>query len=186
MKVEPLKFPEVLLIYPKVFEDERGTFSEVFNKSISDITDASFVQDNLSYSNKHSLRGLHYQYGDPCGKLIKVIHGRVLDCVVDIRKNSPTYGDHILIDLIASKGQSLWIPPGFAHGFLSLEMGTAFYYKTTAYYDSEKSMSIDPLDEDLGIKWAYKSANFGTWKLNISQQDLNAPSFKQYSKHPHF
>lgn len=175
MKVKSLKFPEVLLIYSKVFTDERGTFSEVFNKSISDITDASFVQDNISKSSKHTLRGLHYDTKMSTGKLVRVIHGNILDCILDIRPNSRTYGEHTLVPMRPSLNQSLWIPPGFAHGFLSLEQESVVYYKTTTYYDPDCDGKINALDPALSIEWRSPHHNSTTWPLTQSPSDAEAP-----------
>jgi dTDP-4-dehydrorhamnose 3,5-epimerase len=151
------EFPEGLIsIYPAVFGDDRGFFLESFNqaKYASIIPDLDFVQDNLSKSKKGVLRGLHFQ-APPFdqGKLVQVITGSVLDVAVDIRKNAPSYGKHFKIILNSTERNQLWIPPGFAHGFVSLEDGTIFSYKCTNSYSKEHEGCILWNDLDLGIDW---------------------------------
>ena len=151
------EFPEGLIsIYPAVFGDDRGFFLESFNqaKYASIIPDLDFVQDNLSKSKKGVLRGLHFQ-APPFdqGKLVQVITGSVLDVAVDIRKNAPSYGKHFKIILNSTERNQLWIPPGFAHGFVSLEDDTIFSYKCTNSYSKEHEGCILWNDLDLGIDW---------------------------------
>ena len=151
------EFPEGLIsIYPAVFGDDRGFFLESFNqaKYASIIPDLDFVQDNLSKSNKGVLRGLHFQ-APPFdqGKLVQVITGSVLDVAVDIRKNAPSYGKHFKIILNSTERNQLWIPPGFAHGFVSLEDDTIFSYKCTNSYSKEHEGCVLWNDLDLGIDW---------------------------------
>ena len=151
------EFPEGLIsIYPAVFVDDRGFFLESFNqaKYASIIPDLDFVQDNLSKSKKGVLRGLHFQ-APPFdqGKLVQVITGSVLDVAVDIRKNAPSYGKHFKIILNSTERNQLWIPPGFAHGFVSLEDDTIFSYKCTNSYSKEHEGCVLWNDLDLGIDW---------------------------------
>ncbi len=151
------EFPEGLIsIYPAVFGDDRGFFLESFNqaKYASIIPDLDFVQDNLSKSKKGVLRGLHFQ-APPFdqGKLVQVITGSVLDVAVDIRKNAPSYGKHFKIILNSIERNQLWIPPGFAHGFVSLEDDTIFSYKCTNSYSKEHEGCVLWNDLDLGIDW---------------------------------
>ena len=157
MKVTPLAIPAVLLIEPKVFGDDRGFFYESFNqKAFNEATglEVSFVQDNHSKSEKNVLRGLHYQLPPRAqGKLVRVIAGEVFDAVVDIRRDSPTYGRWVGEVLSAENKRQMWIPPGFAHGFLVLSDTAEFLYKTTDYYTPELERSILWNDEALAIAW---------------------------------
>ena len=157
MHVTKLAIDGLLLIDPRVFSDERGYFLETFNESkykeiIGD--EYSFVQDNLSCSGKGVLRGLHFQ-DEPYaqGKLVQVIKGRVLDVAVDIRRGSTTYGQYVSVELSDENHLQFWIPPGFAHGFLSLEENTLFSYKCTSYYSPENERTILWNDETIGIEW---------------------------------
>lgn len=168
------------LLTPNVFEDERGYFLESFNeKSFSKETGVfiNFVQDNQSKSNKGVLRGLHFQQGDFAqSKLVRVVKGRVLDICIDIRKNSPTFGKHISIILDDVKHQQLFIPKGFAHGFLVLEDNTIFSYKCDNFYYKDKEAGILFNDPDLNINW-----NYSLDKLIISEKDLKLPLLKDLS-----
>ena len=158
MKVTPTKIPDVLLIEPKVFGDDRGFFYESFNKKrfeeATGIT-AEFVQDNHSKSSKGVLRGLHYQLKLAQGKLVRVISGEVLDVAVDIRKSSGTFGQWVSVVLSADNKQQLWIPPGFAHGFIVLSDSAEFLYKTTDYYAPDHERCIRWNDPELSIDWRY-------------------------------
>ena len=156
MKVTPLAIPEVLLIEPKVFGDSRGFFFESFNqKAFNEATglDVTFVQDNHSRSAKGVLRGLHYQVDKPQGKLVRVTRGAVFDVAVDIRPASPTFGKWVGVELNEDKHQQLWIPPGFAHGFLVLSDVADFLYKTTDYYAPALESCILWNDASLNISW---------------------------------
>ena len=158
MKVAPTKIPDVLVIEPKVFGDDRGFFYESFNKKrfeeATGIT-AEFVQDNHSKSSKGVLRGLHYQLKQAQGKLVRVISGEVLDVAVDIRKSSGTFGQWVSVVLSADNKQQLWIPPGFAHGFIVLSDSAEFLYKTTDYYAPDHERCIRWNDPELSIDWRY-------------------------------
>lgn len=160
MLATPLKTPEVLLITPKVFGDERGFFFESFNaRSFHEVTrlDVNFVQDNHSKSAQNVLRGLHYQIQNPQGKLVRVTQGEVFDVVVDIRKSSPTFGSWTGVLLSAENKRQLWIPPGFAHGFLTLSTTAEFLYKTTDYYSPTHERCIAWNDPEIGIEWPLDS-----------------------------
>ena len=155
MKVTPTRIPDVLLIEPIVFGDDRGFFFESYNqKAFQDATglNVSFVQDNHSKSAKNVLRGLHYQIDHPQGKLVRVTHGEVFDAAVDIRKGSITYGQWVGLILSAENKKQLWIPPGFAHGFLTLSETAEFLYKTTEYYSPEHERCIIRNDTEIGIQ----------------------------------
>lgn len=157
MKATRVALPDVLLLEPALFEDERGWFSESFNaRSFAAATglDVTFVQDNHSRSARNVLRGLHYQLPPAAqGKLVRVIAGDILDVAVDIRKASPTYGRWVAERLSASNRRQLYVPAGFAHGFVALEEGTEVIYKTTGYYDRAAERSIRWDDPALAIAW---------------------------------
>jgi dTDP-4-dehydrorhamnose 3,5-epimerase len=157
MKATSTQIPDVWLIEPRVFGDERGFFFESFNeKAFSEATgtNVSFVQDNHSKSVKGVLRGLHYQLPPKAqGKLVRVVQGEVFDVAVDIRKGSPTYGQWVAETLSADNKKQLWIPPGFAHGFLTLSDTAEFLYKTTDYWSPEHERAIKWDDATLNIPW---------------------------------
>lgn len=156
MKVTPTAIPGVLIIEPKVFGDARGLFFESFNqKAFNEATglDESFVQDNHSRSSKGVLRGMHYQLQQPQGKLVRVIRGAVFDVAVDIRKSSPTFGRWVGVELSEDNHKQLWVPAGFAHGFLVLSESADFLYKTTDYYAPAHERCIAWNDPSLGIEW---------------------------------
>ena len=157
MKVTPLAIADVLLLEPKIFGDDRGFFYESFNQAtFEDVTKllVVFKQDNHSKSNKGVLRGLHYQLPpNEQGKLVRVIQGEVFDVAVDIRKNSPTFGQWVAEILSAENKKQLWIPAGFAHGFQTLSDTSEFLYKTTDYYSPESEHCIAWNDPIIGIDW---------------------------------
>lgn len=157
MNTVPLAIPEVFLFTPRVFGDERGFFYESFNERIfNEVTglEADFVQDNHSRSVKGVLRGLHYQLPPNAqGKLVRVVQGEVFDVAVDIRRSSPTFGKWVGAILSADNKNQLWIPPGFAHGFLTLSDTAEFLYKTTAFYSTESERCIAWDDPEIGIDW---------------------------------
>lgn len=156
MKVTPTAIADVLIVEPKVFGDTRGFFFESFNQrdfNTATGTDFSFVQDNHSRSEKDVLRGLHYQLGQPQGKLVRVVRGSVFDVAVDIRPTSPTFGKWFGLELNEHDGRQLWIPPGLGHGFLVLSDSADFLYKTTDYYALELERCIAWNDPDLAIDW---------------------------------
>ncbi len=154
--VIPTSLPEVLILEPKVFGDARGFFFESFNaRDFAHCTglDVQFVQDNHSKSAKGVLRGLHYQIQHPQGKLVRVTQGEVFDVAVDLRKSSPTFGQWEGVLLSAENKRQLWVPPGFAHGFLVLSDTAEFLYKTTDYYQPEFERSLLWSDPAVGIQW---------------------------------
>lgn len=156
MNVIPTAIPDVLVIEPKVFGDERGFFYESFNKSVfSEKTgiELEFVQDNHSRSSKNVLRGLHYQIKQPQGKLVRVVVGEVFDVAVDLRKSSPTFGKWVGEYLSAENRKMLWVPPGFAHGFVVTSDVAEFLYKTTDYYAPEYERCVIWNDESINIQW---------------------------------
>lgn len=157
MKVTPLKIPDVKTIEPEVFEDERGFFYESFNQHKFNQAigrDITFVQDNHSKSIKGVLRGLHYQEAPfEQGKLVRVIAGEVFDVAVDVRKDSSTYGQWVAEVLSGENKKQLWIPEGFAHGFLTLSNEAEFLYKTTDFYNKESEQSIHWKDNEFKIDW---------------------------------
>jgi len=156
VKVTETNLPEVLIIEPRVFGDDRGFFLESFNaRTIKHATglDLTFVQDNHSRSEQGVLRGLHYQIKQPQGKLVRVVRGAVFDVAVDIRKSSPTFGQWEGTELTEDNHRQLWVPPGFAHGFLVLSDSADFLYKTTDYYAPEHERCISWNDPAIGIEW---------------------------------
>lgn len=177
MKVTPTAIPDVLIIEPKVFGDERGFFFESFNqKAFNEATglDVNFVQDNHSRSAKGVLRGLHYQVQQPQGKLVRVVRGAVFDVAVDIRQGSPTFGKWVGVELSEENHKQLWVPPGFAHGFLVLSDSAEFLYKTTDYYAPQHERSIAWNDSAIGIAWPISTTP------NLSLKDMAALPLAQH------
>jgi dTDP-4-dehydrorhamnose 3,5-epimerase len=176
MKVTTTGIPGVLLITPKVFGDSRGFFLETFHASryAEAGIPEPFVQDNHSHSAKGVLRGLHFQKQYPQGKLVSVTHGVVFDVAVDIRKDSPSYGQWVGITLSAEEHQQFYIPPGFAHGFCVLSEFADFHYKCTDYYHPEDEGCIRWDDPDIGIEWPLSNPT-------LSNKDVNAPCLKDLS-----
>ncbi|MFJ4110558.1 dTDP-4-dehydrorhamnose 3,5-epimerase [Pseudomonas sp. NPDC089758] len=162
MHAIPLAIPDVFLFTPKVFGDERGFFFESFNANVfNEVTglQPDFVQDNHSRSVKGVLRGLHYQLPPHAqGKLVRLVQGEVFDVAVDIRRSSPTFGQWVGAVLSAENKNQLWIPPGFAHGFVTLSETAEFIYKTTDFYCSQSERCITWDDEQIGIEWPVKVA----------------------------
>jgi dTDP-4-dehydrorhamnose 3,5-epimerase len=176
MKVTPLSIPDVLLIEPQVFGDERGFFYESFNQNKFEEAmgkKINFVQDNHSKSVKGVLRGLHYQLTPKAqGKLVRVIQGEVFDVAVDLRQSSPTFGKWVGEILSGDNKKQLWIPEGFAHGFLTLSDTAEFLYKTTDFYSPEHEQSILWDDETIRIEWPLE-------EVSLSSKDSAALSFKE-------
>lgn len=175
MKVIETAIPDVLIFEPKVFGDERGFFFESFNQKAFDAAVGrhyEFVQDNHSRSLKHVLRGLHCQLPPRAqGKLVRVVWGEVFDVAVDIRKSSPTFGQWVGEHLSAENYRQVWIPPGFAHGYLVLSESAEFLYKTTDFYSPEHERSIVWNDADLAIEWPLQGQPI------LSGKDTLAPTF---------
>ena len=182
MKVTPLSIPDVLLIAPRVFEDARGFFFESFREDVfrkETSLNVSFVQDNHSKSSQGVLRGLHYQMRPHAqGKLVRVIQGEVLDVAVDIRQSSPTCGQYITEILSSDNKKQLYIPEGFAHGFLTLSKTSEFLYKTTDFYHPESECCILWNDPIIDIQWP-KNIN-----IQLSSKDLLGKSFKSSELFP--
>jgi dTDP-4-dehydrorhamnose 3,5-epimerase len=157
MHIIPTAIPDVLIIEPKVFGDERGFFYESFNQRLFNQAvnkEVHFVQDNHSKSQRGVLRGLHYQMPPFAqGKLVRVIEGEVFDVAVDIRKSSPTFGKWVGVHLSATNNRQLWIPEGFAHGFLTLSDSAQFLYKTTNFYSVEQERCICWNDTSISVQW---------------------------------
>ena len=159
MNATPLAIPEVIMIAPAVFGDSRGFFFESFNQAQFDAAvgrQVCFVQDNHSRSAKNVLRGLHYQIEQAQGKLVRVVEGEVFDVAVDLRKSSPTFGKWVGKILSAENKKQLWIPEGFAHGFVVLSDSADFLYKTTNYYAPQHERCIVWNDPDLAIDWCIR------------------------------
>ena len=182
MKTTRLAIPDVILIEPKVFGDERGFFFESFNqRAFNEVTgtDYTFVQDNHSRSRRGVLRGLHYQIQQPQGKLVRVVLGRVFDVAVDIRKSSAHFGKWVGAELSSENHHQLWVPPGFAHGFLVLSETAEFLYKTTDYYAPEYERCIAWNDKQLAIAWPDQDAQgTGGVQAQLSVKDSAAPRFQ--------
>ncbi len=174
MKVIPTDLPEVLILEPRVFGDERGFFMESYNRrAFNDAVghEVNFVQDNHSRSSRGVLRGLHYQIPPHAqGKLVRVTSGRVFDVAVDIRRGSPRFGKWTGVELSAEGKRQLWIPPGFAHGFLVLSDSADFFYKTTAYYAPAAERAIHWNDPQLAIQWPIAAVT-----PRLSAKDAAAP-----------
>jgi dTDP-4-dehydrorhamnose 3,5-epimerase len=175
MKVLATEIPELLIIEPRVFGDDRGFFYESYNqRAWEELTGLKtvFVQDNHSRSAKNVLRGLHYQIQHPQGKLVRVTAGEVYDVAVDIRKSSPTFGKSVGVVLSAENKRQLWIPEGFAHGFLVLSDTAEFLYKTTDYWFMEHERSIIWNDPDLAIPWPLQGEPV------LAKKDAEGKAFK--------
>ena len=156
MKIISTEIPDVLIIEPQVFHDNRGLFFESFNlKKFADKTgiNINFVQDNHSYSKQHVLRGLHYQIIQPQAKLVRAVVGSIFDVAVDIRKNSPTFGQWVGYEISAENKRQIWIPSGFAHGFVVISEAAEVLYKTSNYYSPQGERTILWNDADLNIDW---------------------------------
>ena len=178
MRATRLAIPDVVLIEPKVFGDDRGFFLESFNQRDFDEatgTSHQFVQDNHSRSSCGVLRGLHYQIQNPQGKLVRVVSGAVFDVAVDLRKSSPTFGQWVGAELSAENRCQLWVPPGFAHGFLVLSAFADFLYKATDYYAPEHERSVAWNDPAIGIEWPY----LNDIPLTLSGKDANSLLLKE-------
>jgi dTDP-4-dehydrorhamnose 3,5-epimerase len=175
------KIPDVMILEPKVFGDDRGFFYESFNeKAFLDATgtETQFVQDNHSKSAKNVLRGLHYQIQQPQGKLVRVAVGAVFDVAVDLRRNSEYFGQWVGVHLSAENNRQLWVPPGFAHGFLVLSENAEFLYKTTDYYAPAYERSLLWNDLDLGIDWPINQPPMLSGKDQLGSRFKDADVFE--------
>ncbi|MGP7735208.1 dTDP-4-dehydrorhamnose 3,5-epimerase [Oceanimonas smirnovii] len=177
MKIIDTAIPEVKIIEATVFGDERGFFMETFRQNFFDeLTGGKpFVQDNHSRSVQGILRGLHYQIQQPQGKLVRVVSGEVYDVAVDMRKNSPTFGQHVGVVLSAENKRQFWVPEGFAHGFYVMSDSADFVYKCTNYYAPEHDRSLRWNDPELNINWPLVNGEQPT----LSEKDTNAPLLAQ-------
>ena len=155
MKFTPLEIPEVILVQPDVFGDARGFFQETYHagKYAAGGVVGTFIQDNFSFSRRGVLRGLHYQRRNPQGKLVYVARGEVFDVAVDLRRSSPSFGRHVAVELSAAAWNQLWVPEGFAHGFLTLEPDCEVLYKVTDFYTPAAEAGLRFDDPALGIAW---------------------------------
>jgi len=181
MEILETEFKDVLVFKPKIYSDDRGFFMESFNSSIQDEIGLEFVQDNHSKSHKYVLRGLHYQWDNPMGKLVRVVSGAGRDILVDIRENSETYGKYQSFELSEHNNNILWAPPGFAHGFLSLEDNTHLCYKNTALHNPDCEGAINPINSGLDIDWGVPNTD-----ILLSEKDRDAFSFQEYAKDTKF
>lgn len=187
MKITKTNFEGLLTIESDIFDDERGYFFESYNKGKFDTIgiNIDFVLDTESFSKKSVLRGFHFQKPPfSQGKLIRAVHGRVLDVVIDIRKKSPTYGRWFSTVLSAANKKMLWIPPGFAHGFLVLEDNTILSYKLTAFHNKEAESGILWSDSDLNVDWKFDK--YGIERPILSEKDKKLPLFKEIDKKNYF
>jgi dTDP-4-dehydrorhamnose 3,5-epimerase len=181
MNIIPTVLPEVLVIEPKVFGDARGFFFESYNrKAFAAATgvDVDFVQDNHSLSARNVLRGLHYQIEHAQGKLVRVVAGEVFDVAVDIRKSSPNFGKWVGVNLSAENKRMMWVPPGFAHGFLVVSETAEFLYKTTDYYAPQRERCIAWNDPDIGVAWPLAGAP------TLSAKDQVGKSLREAEVYP--
>ena len=188
VKIEPGPLKGLYIAVPHVFSDDRGCFFESYNEPnyveeglINAQSFPVFLQDNISVSAKNVVRGLHYQWDMPMGKFIQAIKGSLMDVVVDIRSDSETYGKHFIIELSDQNRKQLFVPPGFAHGFRSLEDDTIAHYKCTEFYNGEAESGINPFDSFLNIDWGISEQD-----AIVSSKDTEAQSFKSYEKKPKF
>lgn len=181
MKATPLAIPEVILFEPKVFGDDRGFFYESFNQARFEEAvghTVKFVQDNHSKSSKGVLRGLHYQIQQTQGKLVRAVQGEVFDVAVDIRRSSPTFGCWVGKVLSAENKRQLWVPEGFAHGFVVLSDTAEFLYKTTDYYAPAFERSILWSDKDVAIDWGLQESPLLSAKDSMALPLANAEVFE--------
>ena len=177
MEITHINISEALLLKPSIYDDERGSFMEAWNlKKLKEecSLDVKFVQENHSSSKKGVLRGLHYQYKKPQGKLVRVAHGNVLDVIVDLRQSSKSFGQYFSVELSNENCYQLWIPPGIAHGFLALSDTAEFIYQTTDYYDPNDEFTLLWNDQDLNIDWGLN----GNSPL-LSKKDLQGKFFNE-------
>jgi dTDP-4-dehydrorhamnose 3,5-epimerase len=182
MKVVDCAIAEVKILEPRVFGDDRGFFMETWNRNTFEALglDLRFVQDNHSRSARGVLRGLHYQLPQPQGKLVRVVRGRAYDVAVDLRRHSPTFGRWVGSEISAANKRMLWVPAGFAHGFLSLEDDTDFIYKCTDFYAPEHERTILWNDPAIGIEWPLQE--IGT--PHLSAKDVTGTPFRQAAVYP--
>ncbi|MDQ8004627.1 MAG: dTDP-4-dehydrorhamnose 3,5-epimerase [Pedobacter sp.] len=177
MNIIATPIQDLFVFEPKIWKDTRGYFYESFSQRVFEQAgiNVNFVQDNQSFSQRGTLRGMHAQANPFAqGKLVRVIQGKVVDVAVDIRKNSPTYGQHFAVELSSENHKQLWVPPGFLHGFLTLENDTIFAYKVTNYYDKDSEIGVMWNDPTLNIDWA---AYLDPSEFLLSDKDLVLSDF---------
>lgn len=182
MKIESNTFiPDVKIIERPVYSDHRGFFTESLNPLVEQVLGVTFVQDNHSMSHKYVIRGIHYQWNQPMGKLCRVVKGSGMDVAVDLRSDSPTFGKCVMVYLSEDNFKQVWVPPGFGHAFISLEDETHFCYSCSAVHNAESEGAICPLDTTLML-----DLPFSRNKAIISDKDKNAKSFEEYKLNPKF
>jgi len=164
----------------KSYPDQRGYFFESFSRSINEKVGEVFCQDNISFSREGAVRGLHYQWDEPMGKLVQTISGKIIDYIVDIRSGSPDFGKYWKFELSEENRNVLWVPPGYAHGFEALE-DSYVMYKCSAYYSKDGESAISIKDSELRIKLKTDARS-----VILSEKDLDAQSFREYSRDPKF
>lgn len=174
-------FDDVKIFIPNVYRDDRGFFTESFNSFIETELNVKFYQDNHSKSKKNVIRGIHYQWDMPMGKLCRVVKGSGFDLILDLRQDSKTYGKYELVFLSEDNFNIVWVPPGYGHAFLSMEDDTHFCYKCSSLHNSNSEGSIYPFDRDLNIQWPISLEN-----AVLSDKDKNSQSFQQYKLNPVF
>ncbi len=181
MKVTETALPGVLLLQPRQFSDARGMFMETYNQRAMEELGlpTHWPQDNFSLSRRNVVRGLHYQITEPQGKLIRVQHGAALDVAVDLRRSSPTFGKSVAIELRSEEGAMLWIPEGFAHGFVALTENLVFAYKVTGYYSAAGERTVLWNDPDLAIEWPVTEA-----EAILSSKDAAGTRFREAEVFP--
>ena len=180
MEIINTPIPDLIILKPRVFKDDRGYFFEAYNDNRYKEAGIKFdfVQDNISYSSKNTIRGLHYQIGDFAqSKLVQVVQGKVIDVAVDLRKNSPTFGKHFAIELSDENNLQFYIPRGFAHGFSVLSETALFHYKCDNYYNIESERGIIYNDKTIGIDWQIELD-----KAIVSEKDIILPTFENATK----
>lgn len=177
VSVRALRIPEVLVFEPRMFRDERGYFQEAWNSRTLSAANfhENFVQDNLVHSVRGAVRALHYQLVKPQGKLVRCVAGEIFDVAVDLRRSSPTYGQSVTQTLDAETGLSLWVPPGFAHGYCVLSAEATVYYKCTEFYSPESERTIRWDDPTLGIEWPLDRMG----KPIVNARDAAAPALRE-------
>lgn len=175
MKITETAIAGVLVLTPDIYRDNRGAFLETWNlRRMADAgLPSDWVQDNFSISRKNVVRGIHYQIIQPQGKLVRVAYGAVLDVAVDLRRGSPTFGHHVAVELTSEKGEMLWIPVGFGHGFVVLTDEAGFAYKVTDYYSAAGERTILWNDPDLAIPWPVDAS-----RAIVSGKDAQGTSFR--------
>lgn len=181
MKITTTSIEGVIILEPTIFRDERGFFCESFNQRefLKETgIDAIFVQDNHSHSVQGALRGLHYQTQQAQGKLVRVVHGKIFDVIVDLRHGTPTFGKWASFELSEENHQQLWIPPGLAHGFLTLSASADVLYKTTDYYAPEHERTLVWNDPEIGAEWPLDQV----LGMNLSEKDRQGMSWREVKK----